>query len=156
MSWLLIVIALIILGILLLMLEIFVLPGTTVAGIAGTILIIYAIWKSYSVLGSTNGTLVLISTLVLLGVFAYLTYRFGNWKKVALKTSLDGKVNENELDNINVGDEGVAVSRLAPSGKALINDIICEVHTYNEFIDQDTEIKVINKEDNKIYVTLKN
>ncbi|MGB4655765.1 MAG: NfeD family protein [Bacteroidales bacterium] len=156
MSWLLIVIALIILGILLLMLEIFVLPGTTVAGIAGTILIVYAIWKSYSVLGSTNGTLVLISTLVLLGVFAYLTYRFGNWKKVALKTSLDGKVNENELDNINVDDEGVAVSRLAPSGKALINDIICEVHTYNEFIDQDTEIKVINKEDNKIYVTLKN
>ncbi|MDD3737879.1 MAG: hypothetical protein PHP31_01105 [Lentimicrobiaceae bacterium] len=156
MSWLLIVISLIILGILLLMLEIFVLPGTTVAGIAGTILIIYAIWKSYSVLGSTNGTIMLISTLVLLGVFAYLTYRFGNWKKVALKTSLDGKVNENELDDINVDDEGVAISRLAPSGKALINDKICEVHTYNEFIDQDSEIKVINKEDNKIYVTLKN
>jgi membrane-bound ClpP family serine protease len=53
------------------------------------------------------------------------------------------------------GDSGKSVSRLAPSGKAIINNEIVEVHTFGEFIDQEVEITVISVKDNKIFVTLK-
>jgi membrane-bound ClpP family serine protease len=56
---------------------------------------------------------------------------------------------------IKVGDEGTSVSRLAPSGKALINNEIIEVHTFGEFIDQEKELTVISVKENKITVTLK-
>jgi membrane-bound ClpP family serine protease len=74
---------------------------------------------------------------------------------MALKTTVDGKMDQLEGITIKEGDTGTSVSRLAPSGKAMINNDIVEVHTYGEFIDQDNEIIVISVKDNKIIVTLK-
>ena len=74
---------------------------------------------------------------------------------MALKTNSDSKLDLREGMEFNEGDTGLTMSRLAPTGKAMINDQIIEVHTYGEFIDQEKEIVVISVKDNKIIVTTK-
>jgi membrane-bound ClpP family serine protease len=155
MSWLLIVL-LIFLGVLFLLLEILVIPGTTLAGIVGFGLLFVGIWQAYASKGIIEGHITLGSTLVITLVTLYYSFKAGTWKRMALKTTVDGKMDQLEGVTIKEGDSGITVSRLAPSGKATINNSIVEVHTFGEFIDQEQEIIVKSIKDNKIIVTLKN
>ncbi len=155
MSWLLIIM-LIFLGLLFLLLEILVIPGTTLAGIVGFGLLFVGIWQAYASKGIIEGHITLSSTLVVTVAILYYSFKAGTWKRMALKTTVDGKMDQLKGMNIKEGDNGITVSRLAPAGKAMINNDIIEVHTYGEFIDQEKEITVISVKDNKITVTLKN
>lgn len=155
MSWLLIVL-LIVLGVLFLLLEILVIPGTTLAGIVGFGLLFVGIWQAYASKGIIEGHITLGSTLVITLVTLYYSFKAGTWKRMALKTTVDGKMDQLEGVDIKEGDSGTTVSRLAPSGKAVINNAIVEVHTFGEFIDQEQEIIVKSIKDNKILVTFKN
>lgn len=152
MSWLLIII-LIILGLLFLLLEILVIPGTTFAGIVGFGLLFVGLWQTYASKGIIAGHITLGSTVVLTVIVLYFSFKAGTWKRMALKSTVDGKMDQLEGVNINEGDTGISVSRLAPSGKAMINNNIIEVHTYGEFIDQEKKIRVISICNNKIIVT---
>jgi membrane-bound ClpP family serine protease len=154
MSWLLIII-LIFLGVIFLLLEVLVIPGTTVAGIVGFAMIFVGLWQAYASKGIMEGHITLGSTLVVTAITLYFSFKAGTWKRMALKTTIDGKMDQLEGITIKEGDTGNTVSRLAPSGKALINNEIVEVHTFGEFIDQEVEITVISVKDNKIFVTLK-
>lgn len=154
MSWLLIIL-LIVLGVLFLLLEILVIPGTTVAGIVGFGLLFVGIWQAYASKGIMEGHITLGCTLVITLVTLYYSFKAGTWKRMALKTTVDGKMDQLEGVEIKEGDAGTTVSRLAPSGKAMINNSIVEVHTFGEFIDQEQEISVKSIKDNKIIVTLK-
>ncbi len=154
MSWLLIIM-LIFLGVLFLLLEILVIPGTTLAGIVGFVLLFVGIWQAYASKGIVEGHITLGATLVVTVITLYYSFKAGTWKRMALKTTVDGKMDQLDGINIKEGDTGTSVSRLAPSGKAIINNDIIEVHTYGEFIDQEKEIIVISVKDNKIIVTTK-
>jgi membrane-bound ClpP family serine protease len=154
MSWLLIII-LIFLGVAFLLLEILVIPGTTVAGIVGFVMIFIGLWQAYASKGIMEGHIALGSTLVITVLTLYFSFKAGTWKKMALKTTIDGKMDQLEGIMIKEGDTGNTISRLAPSGKAIFNNEIIEVHTFGEFIDQEVEITVISVKDNKIFVTLK-
>lgn len=153
MSWLLIII-LIVLGLVFLLLEILVIPGSTLAGIVGFGLLFVGLWQAYASKGIVAGHITLGSTIVLTVVSLYYSFKSGTWKRMALKTTVDGKMDQLEGTNIEEGDIGTTVSRLAPSGKAMINNNIIEVHTYGEFIDQEKSIKVISVKNNKIIVTI--
>jgi len=154
MSWLLIIM-LIVLGVLFLLLEILVIPGTTVAGILGFGLVFVGLWQAYASKGIVEGHITLGATLVVTVITLYYSFKAGTWKRMALKTTVDGKMDQLDGTDIKEGDTGTSVSRLAPSGKAMINNDIVEVHTYGEFIDQENEIIVISVKDNKIIVTTK-
>jgi len=154
MSWLLIIM-LIVLGVLFLLLEILVIPGTTFAGIVGFALLFVGIWQAYASKGIVEGHITLGATLLVTVITLYYSFKAGTWKRMALKTTVDGKMDQLDGINIKEGDTGTSVSRLAPSGKAMINNDIVEVHTYGEFIDQEIEIIVISVKDNKIIVTTK-
>jgi membrane-bound ClpP family serine protease len=154
MSWLLIVI-LIVLGLLFLLLEILVIPGTTFAGIVGFGLLFVGLWQAYASKGIIEGHITLGSTVVITVIILYYSFKAGTWKRMALKTTVDGKMDQLDGINIKIGDTGISISRLAPSGKAMIYNDIVEVHTYGEFIDQEQEITVISIKDNKIIVTTK-
>ncbi len=153
MSWLLIIL-LIFVGLLLLLLEILVIPGITVAGILGFAGLFIGIWQAYSTYGAISGHITLASTVVITIVTLYFAFKSGTWKKMALKTEIDGKIDHLAGFNLEIGEIGKTISRLAPSGKALFKDSTFEVHTYGEFIDQEKEIRIISLNDNKITVTL--
>jgi membrane-bound ClpP family serine protease len=152
MSWILIII-LIVLGLLFLLLEILVIPGITFAGIIGFGLLFVGLWQTYVSKGIIAGHITLGSTVLVTILILYYSFKAGTWKRMALKSTVDGKIDQLEGLNINVGDTGLSVSRLAPSGKAMINNDIIEVHTFGEFIDQEKEVKVISIKNNKIIVT---
>lgn len=150
------IIILIVAGLLFLLLEVMVIPGTTVVGVAGFALIAFSVWESYHTFGTPVGHFVLLGTIFFTILTIYLSLKSKTWNKIMLKTEVDGRVNEIDTNNIKVGDSGVSVSRLAPSGKAIFNDEYFEVHTNGEFIDQETNILVTHFLDNKVFVERKN
>ena len=60
------------------------------------------------------------------------------------------------MQNIAEGDTGVAVSRLNPIGKVLVNDILAEGKSFDgEFIEEDSAIVVIKVDSYNVLVKRK-
>ena len=147
-----IVILLIIIGIALLVLEVLVIPGVGVVGFVGFAMMVAGVWISYTDIGIAEGNTVLISTVLLNVIGVVLMLRSKTWKNAMLKTQIRGKVNVVDTDKIKEGDRGVSVSRCTPMGKARINNILLEVSSQSEFIDEGTDIEVFMIKGNKVYI----
>ena len=145
------IISLIVLGLLSLVLDILVIPGGVV-GIFGCVMMLAGIIISYAQYGAVAGNITLLSTLVLATVTAVMMLRSKTWKKLMLKTNIDSKMNEVDERKISVGMTGVAISRLAPSGTGKFGDELVEVHSFNDFIDVNSEIVIIKIDGGKIIV----
>lgn len=154
MHWLLIS-TFIVIGLIFLALEILVIPGVGVAGIIGFILIAIGVWQAYAGHGMVAGHLVLGGTFIFTVLTLVLSLRGKTWRRFALSTAIDSKVNLIDEAKIKPGDTGKSVSRLAPMGKALINEEFYEVSTNGDFIDPQTEIVVLKIEYNKVIVKRK-
>jgi membrane-bound ClpP family serine protease len=151
MTWTIIAV-LIIVGFLFLLLEILVLPGTNVAGIIGFALVAVGVWQAYVNYGTMAGTIALGGTLVFSVLALYYSLKSKTWDRASLKTEIDGKVNLVDETTIKPGDKGVAISRLAPMGKAMINGKYFEVKTNGEYVDENTKVRVMEIDHNKIWV----
>lgn len=152
MSWVIILI-LIIGGLSLLILELLVVPGTTVVGIIGFILMAVGVWQAYVEYGSFIGTLVLLATLIISVGGFYMSLRSKTWKKAGLNKSINSKVNT-DAQKLNIGDIGTTTSRLNPMGKAFINNDFYEVSTNGDFVDNDEKIKVVSIQGTKVMVEI--
>ncbi len=139
----LIVVALIVLAIVFILLELFLIPGFSISGITGILLMGVAVWYAYSHIGSMGGNLTLAGSFVLTGFAVWGFIKSKALEKMSLKTNVSGTVDAIDETVIKVGDKGKTVSRLAPMGKVLINGEVMEAKTIDEFIDQDEEIVVL-------------
>ncbi len=146
-----IIILLIILGAILLLVELLVIPGTTIAGVGGFLLLGSTVYLIYSEYGDSLGNISAIALSVLFIIGLVIALRSKTWDKASLKESIDSSVNSID-SNVNVGDRGIALSRLAPIGKVVVNDNIYEAKSFNGFINQKEKIEVIKIESNKIIV----
>ncbi len=151
MTWL-IVLSLIVVGIVFLLLEILVVPGATVVGLFGLGLVIAGIVVSFNHYGAEVGIMTLAATLVISLASIGIALRSNTWKKAMHSSALEGKVNIVEADKVVKGDEGVAITRLNPMGKALIKDEYYEVRSLDNLVAENTPITVIKVEGNKIIV----
>jgi membrane-bound ClpP family serine protease len=150
---LIIVIALISIGIIFLLIEIFLLPGITIAGIAGAVFMIGGIVCAYIYLGSTAGNIALVTSAMALGGSFFWLVKSKTLRKIALKTDIDSTVDNSYLQKVKVGDKGIALSRLAPIGKVMFNDIDMEGRSFdNEFIEEDTPIEIVKVETYNVLV----
>ena len=149
------IIILIVAGLLFVLLEVLVIPGTTVVGIAGLGLIVFSVWEAYHVFGAPIGHYILTGTLILSILTIVVAFKSNTWNRLMLKTEISSKVNVIDETAIHPGDVGKAISRICPSGKAVFNNIFFEVHSNGDFIDQDTEIVISQITDNKILVKRK-
>jgi len=147
-----IVIALLLLGILLLLLEIIFVPGTTVVGVGGLILLSIGIYLAYDYLGNFAGHISLTSSVVVVFLSLVFLLKGETWKKMALNTNIESRSSEKMDTFVAVGDQGTTVGRLNPIGKAIFADNILEVATTGAFVDEATLIEVIKVEQNKISV----
>ncbi len=154
MIWL-VVLSLIVVGIIFLLLEILVVPGATVVGLFGVGLVIAGVVVSFNHYGVKTGVITLIGTLVISLIAIGIALRSNTWKKAMHSSVLEGRVNVVEADMVVKGDEGVAITRLNPMGKALIKDEYYEVRSKDNLIPENTPIVVIKVEGNKIIVKSK-
>lgn len=147
-----VVVGLLILGILLLLLEIIFVPGTTVVGIGGLILLAIGIYLAYSSVSTMAGHLSLASSVAVVFLALVVLLKGDTWKRVALNDKLQGKSVESAEDVVKIGDRGKTISRLNPVGKAVFDDKIVEVATAGDFVNQDVQVEIIKVEGTKIRV----
>jgi len=146
------VILLILLGIVLLLVEFLLIPGISIAGIGCLIAFATSVILAFRYFGSLIGFVVLFSILILVPLFIYFLFKGKAMKPMMLNTNIIGKVKNVEEGQLHPGDVGITVCRLAPSGRAKINDITLEVRTNGQFIDPQVKIKVLKVEGNSVYV----
>lgn len=137
-------------GILLILAEIFLIPGVGVAGILGVLSMAGSCYYSFKTLGTTGGIIVTILNIVLITAAIIFFLRDKTWKRLELKEVIDSKGVDEPL--IAVGSEGISTTRLAPMGSARICDKNVEVTSLEGMIDSQTEIVVERVENNKIFV----
>lgn len=151
-----VVAAVILLGILFLLLEIFLLPGVGIAAVAGVLFVVGGIVYAYVYIGATEGNILLAASALLLGGgFLYLL-RSKSLKKISLDTEIDGTVDTGDLRTIKVGDTGKTISRLNPMGKVSVNGVMVEGKSVDgEMIDEDSEIEVLKVDFSNVIVKRK-
>ncbi len=151
-AMLLIIVALILVGLLLIIVEIVFIPGTTVVGLLGLIFAIVGIVFSYNHYGNNIGFYVMLGTALVSAGTLYLSFRKGAWNKFSLKNSMDSKVNEGIANELEVGAIGKATSALRPMGSAEFNGKIFEVKSNGEYFNPGTKLKIVNIRLNDILV----
>lgn len=138
----LIIICLLIAGIVLLLLEVFLFPGISLAGIGATACLIYANIHAFTELGTLPGIITLATSIISsILVFAWFM-RSKSLDRLALKKDIDSSVKQPEVTTIQPGDTGIAVTRLAQIGNAQFGEYIVEVKSTGDFIDAKTPIVV--------------
>jgi membrane-bound serine protease (ClpP class) len=136
-------------------------PGFGVFGISGFASIIGAIVAQGVLYQSIAQVLFLISITILAVLLIFLIFlrsaRFGIigkspfvQNKTAVPVDYDSK-NKNELKWL-IGQRGVVITPLRPSGKFMVDDKVFEGITAGEPIDKDEIIKVVDVEGTKIKV----
>jgi len=145
------IIIFIVLGILLTVIEVVIVPGSTVAGIGALIMFGLGIYFSYSTYGTQIGNYVLAGTLFFIVVVLIFALKANTWKRFMLETNVDGVANVITTD-IKTGDKGITVARLNPIGKVLVGDEYYEAKTINNIIDPNVEIVIVKIEGNTLIV----
>jgi membrane-bound ClpP family serine protease len=139
---LLIVIVLCLIGVLLILAEIFIIPGLTISIVAGVAAAFGGIYYAFSHLGATAGIVALFSVLLVIGVACIFLVKSKTMDSIALKTDIDSTITSGEELNIAVGDEGIALSRMNPIGKVRVKDTVMEGKSMDDYIEERTAIVV--------------
>jgi len=147
-----VIIILILVGIILLALEILVIPGVGITGILGFLLMAEGVWLAYTRVGSTEGNITLLITVLISAVSITLMLRSKTWKKAQLKTSIPGKVRTYDDMNLKVGMRGETTSRCAPMGKAVFADNYVEVDAGTAYLSTGTRVEIVRINGNKIFI----
>ncbi len=139
-------------AILLLLVEIFLIPGLSIAGLGALGCSLYAIYYAFINLGIAGGFITLIITLIA-GALAFRAFmRSKTLDKLSLKKNIDSKIDRQDGAIIEVGDLGVSTTRLALFGLALFDNKTIEVKSIEGFIDENTPIQVVRITDGNILV----
>src|SRR5689334_10352842 len=121
MSWF-IVIALLVIGWILLLLEIFFIPGITILAIVGAGMMLAGLFFTFTHFGSEAGWITLGVTFAGVVVSLWVAFKSGFWVKLGLNdTQKDERMNEIDGSKIKVGDFGKAQSKVAPIGTGYFN-----------------------------------
>ncbi len=132
--------------------EVVFIPGFGFTGILGVLSMIGSVYYAFVMLGSLAGWITLLFC-VIICVSLFLWALYGNsLDKVALKKNIESTVNDQDMSLFAVGDRGVARTRLALIGEALINGRIVEVKSESGFIDEREEIEVTRISGDSIFV----
>jgi membrane-bound serine protease (ClpP class) len=156
-------------GVTLILLEIFVIPGFGVAGITGLILtlgslILVMLNNDVFDFSFVKGSEIFQAIVVILaGVFGSILFMFfGSVRltntRLFKRISLQAVQNRSEgytssfKEESMIGKTGIAYTVLRPSGKVLIDDVLYDAYTRGDYIDKNDKIRVINEEGTSLKV----
>lgn len=146
------VITLILVGLLLVLAEVFLIPGFGVAGVLGLLSFGGSCFYAFHELGSLAGIIVLIIDLVSVLIIVFMMLRAKTWKRMTLSTNIDSKAVSSVENSLNLGEKGRTLTRLAPIGSVKFENDVYEVKALEGMIDPGVDVEIVLIEDNKIYV----
>ena len=150
-----------VLGLGLILVEVFVLPGFGVAGISGIILMFGGIFYVFkSAYQFETAILAFSSVIVLTAAFVIATFCFfpktRAWKHFALATEMSSDIGFHSAGDEDyqsyVGQTGTAITPLRPAGTIRLAGKRVDVLTAGDFIPSETAVKVIEVEGSKVFV----
>ncbi|KAA9331334.1 hypothetical protein F0P96_13875 [Hymenobacter busanensis] len=151
MDWLLIVV-LLLFGALFVVAEVLLIPGTTIVGLAGFIMLTVGIWLSYRDLGTSAGHVLLGSATVLVAAVVWIGLRPQSVNRFALTTKNTARVDDVRRPDVAPGQLGRTLSALRPAGTVLFGDERREATTLGEFVGAGATVQVLRIEQNRIVV----
>lgn len=155
---LLLAIAIILVGLLLIGIEVYLVPGFNVVGLLGLVCILVALGYVFITIGPAGGLLALSGTLVVGGGMFVWMWRTGAWDRFVLTTTLrqDEReiARESEQRERYLGKTGVALTPLRPTGIVEIDGERLEVVTEGEFIAAGSQVRVVAKDRRRYFVRL--
>lgn len=151
------IVFLLVAGLLLMLIEIFLVPGLGVAGILGFLMSMAAVY----LIGRDHGALMAIAAF--LASMAIVVGCFFAFLRSPASRAFIHKGNIAEKSHSNMerysGARGVSVTRLSPTGKACFvldgKESVLEVSSEGEFIDPERDIEVSKVEGHRIFVRIK-
>lgn len=144
------VILLIIIGLLIVLAEIFFVPGSTIVGVIGVALVLTGIIGAFYSLDQQTGFIVMGGTLAVLGIMTWLGFKTKTWQRFAVKSAIDGKAQDSL--KFAVGQQGTTLTRCTPIGKAQFENGVEEVYSSNDYLDADIPVIIVRIHENKIIV----
>ena len=132
-------------GFLLILVEVYLIPGFNVVGILGFLLVIFAVGYVFLEQGLVGGTLAMVAALVCGGGMFWALWRAGAWQRFILSTSLGaGSSSESgEQPKHFLGRTGRAITPLRPTGAAEFDGVRVEVTTEGEYIAAGSTVHVV-------------
>jgi membrane-bound ClpP family serine protease len=146
------VLLLILCGVILIIIELIFVPGTTVLGILGLVSMVGGVVIAFSNYGKVTGFWILTATVVFSILALVYSLRGGTWQRFALKSKIESRVNEDEKLDLKVGMQGKLISDLRPMGTAEFLDKLYEVQTNGNYLEAGGQVEIINLSENKIVV----
>jgi membrane-bound serine protease (ClpP class) len=163
-------ILLFLIGLVLIALELFVIPGFGIAGISGIVFVVVGL--TLSLLNNVDFNFELVKptaitnalATVVGGVFVgfglvlYLSSKIGSkgvFRHLALKTSLDNKAGYIGVDMAAteiVGETGIATTVLRPSGKIKVAGVFYDAVSLDGFIEKGDEVRIVRFETGQVFV----
>lgn len=152
----LLIILLIFLGLLFLVAELVLLPGISIGGILALICDGCAIYLAFNNFGPSAGSLVIAAILLLSLAATIIALRRKTWQRFSLHQQIDSSsMPDPKEQGVRIGDEGTALSRLAPMGKVTIEGRIYEAKSLDSYIDPRSSVEVVGFENFNIVVRKK-
>lgn len=140
-------IALVLVGLVLVIIEVKLVPGTHVIGVAGMLGMAVGIVIAFVEFGVLGGLLVLVGSIAAAAGLLYVLWESGAWDRLILTDSLrrdaDADRAADETRARIVGQAGTAVTPLRPSGVAEIAGERLEVTTEGAFVAAGSRLRVV-------------
>ena len=133
-------------------LEIFIIPGTSLAGIVSAACLIGANVLVFDGYGLSAGIIVLASSLIICLLAGIWMLRSKALDRISLKRTIDSTAATEEQLSVKVGDRGIAQTRLALIGNADFDGKIVQVQSADGFLDEKTPIVVTRVIDGQVWV----
>lgn len=153
-EWLL-VLTLIVTGFILLLIELLIIPGFGFTGVIGLLSLVTGSYIAYTKLNLLIGLITSLGSLIIIIFSLKLFPKTRVWKSLRLDKieakKDDFQSSSKELEAL-TGKEGISITPLRPTGTATINGKRVDVISEGIFIPQNTNIKVINVNGNRVVV----
>lgn len=142
-------------AIVLVLAEIFLFPGITLAGVGGLLFAVGGLYFAYASSVMVGNITLGISLSLFVVIFLWML-RSRSFSRVALKTDVDSRLTSSLELGLKPGDEGITVSRLAPMGKIRVGNVVTEAKSLDGFVDENTPIVIVHIESDLILVATEN
>lgn len=146
---------LIIIGFILILIEIFIVPGFNIFGIFGFVLVALGIIFAYTKLELGWANFIMAASLAISLLLIWFVVKSKTWHRLILdikQEKVQGFHSSSDSLAPLIGKKGTTYTKLRPAGVALIDDQKVDVVTEGGFIDQDQPVEVVQVEGNRVVV----
>ena len=155
---LLVPIALILVGLALIVVEVTVVPGLNVIGVAGVLGAAVGVVVAFVEYGVAGGLGTLAATVLAAGGVGYLLVESGAWDRFVLTDTLTGgdaeAADEAESRARLLGKTGTAITPLRPGGVAEVGGARVEVETEGAFVASGSAVRVVALDRRRVIVRM--